>query len=150
MLFTGINLLDENSKVYIDSTYTDQDGMFEFKIPLSSPKRISFMIYNRIWGYKDSIFPSIQITKDTSIILNDHQFCIYENSLTDSICPVCHKKDMVIPIMYGLLITWKDTIMHSKKWRKRHQNKEQEFHPGGCVVSRCQPYLYCKRDSLEF
>jgi hypothetical protein len=53
-------------------------------------------------------------------------------------CPVCHKKDQVIPIRYG---------KPNKELMQRA--KEGKVRLGGCVMSG-RPSRYCKRDDKEF
>jgi hypothetical protein len=90
----------------------------------------------------DTIFRDIKIVDNTLIKLNVHQFCKYDASINDKTCPICHKKDKVIPIRYGLPVSvnGENPMKHEgKTWKA-----------GGCNISKCDPNWYCKRDRTEF
>ena len=73
--------------------------------------------------------------------------CQYSRS--DSICPVCKKIDKVIPIVYGLIVfenDENDTTANSSSIIE----EEQSFRMGGCNVTGCDPFWYCRRDSISF
>ena len=54
-------------------------------------------------------------------------------------CPVCHKTDQVIPILYGY-----------PSWQLGQESKKGIVRLGGCCVSSENPEWYCKRDEIEF
>jgi len=54
-------------------------------------------------------------------------------------CPICGKKDMVIPIIYGM--------PDEELFEESEQGK---VHLGGCVIGSEDPEWYCKRDEIEF
>ena len=63
------------------------------------------------------------------------------NSLSsdDRKCPVCRKKDQVVPIVYG------------KPGKKlMDKAKRGKVRLGGCVLSEDSKSRYCKRDDKEF
>lgn len=69
-------------------------------------------------------------------------------SRADSICPICLKIDKVIPIEYGYLVI---TEEEHKKRNNKNQNEDlRTFKSGGCEISGCDPFWYCKRDSISF
>lgn len=79
---------------------------------------------------------------DTIIQLNV-QFppeCFYNKNVKQKICPLCKKKDKVIPILYGLTVP--KTGVPTFKYG--------EYEPAGCEISDCDPTWYCKRDNLRF
>lgn len=67
--------------------------------------------------------------------------CKYDKSKKNIICPVCEKKDEVMPIRYGL-------IVNIAKKGKEENNKK--YKDGGCVTTGCDPNWYCNRDEIEF
>ncbi len=54
-------------------------------------------------------------------------------------CPIGNKKDMVIPIVYGL---------PGKKLRRK--SDKGKAYLGGCIVTGCDPEWYCKRHKIKF
>lgn len=70
--------------------------------------------------------------------------CKYDRSANLKECPVCHKSDQVIPIVYGLLVSIPDSN------RKKKKHKQSDFYPGGCEITCCDPNWYCRRDKIEF
>ena len=54
-------------------------------------------------------------------------------------CPVCNKKDEVIPVIYGM--------PGEKLMRKAEKGKVKL---GGCVISGGDRKWYCKRDETWF
>jgi len=60
-------------------------------------------------------------------------------SKKSKICPLCHKNDKVIPIIYG-----EPTSQIMEKAEKG------EVKLGGCVMSKSNAKWYCKRDKVEF
>ena len=90
-------------------------------------------------GYPKLIIDSIQVNSNDNIIINIlfPPFCKYNNK--DGICPVCNKKDKVIPIVYG----------YPGKRLIKNSNKGNLI-IGGCMITGCDPDWYCKRDENEF
>jgi len=114
---------------------TDLNGDFRIdSIPIGTyDLRITYL------GYQDFTLTSIKVTKDTIIDLNINYPppCKYDKK--NKYCPVCKKKDKVIPIVYGL--PSQGLLKESKKGKVRL---------GGCMISGCDPSWYCKRDKKEF
>jgi len=54
-------------------------------------------------------------------------------------CPICIKRDQVIPIVYGKPIP--ETVKRAERG---------EVHLGGCRVSATSPKFYCRRDYFKF
>lgn len=69
-------------------------------------------------------------------------------SKDDSICPICLKIDKVIPIEYGYLVITEEE--HKKMYDKNQNEDLRTFKSGGCEISGCDPFWYCKRDSISF
>ena len=128
--FANVFLVDKNI-----GASSDINGYFIIdNIPIGT---YDFQI--RYVGYPDSVIQNLIVTKDTIINLNINYPppCQYNKNETN--CPICHKHDKVIPILYGL---------PSKKLM-RQANKGKAF-LGGCVISYCEPNWYCKRDKKRF
>lgn len=54
-------------------------------------------------------------------------------------CPVCHKNDQVVRIIYGY------------PSEKTMEDAEKGLiYIGGCIISNNSPKWYCKRDEKEF
>jgi len=133
--FASIQLLNASSTSTKDSAMADVDGGFKF----TNVSGGIYCIKIKFIGYKDTIFCNIKISSDTTLKLDIHRFCQYDSLEKNKTCPVCHKHDKVIPIRYGLLITINGMKGEGKK-----------FKAGGCNISSCDPYWYCKRDKTEF
>ncbi|MBR9859585.1 carboxypeptidase-like regulatory domain-containing protein [bacterium] len=91
------------------------------------------------FGYQDLTVDSIYVAHDTviNLYIEFPPPCKYDRK--NKKCPVCHKKDKVIPIIYGL--PSKGLVTESEKGKVRL---------GGCEVTGCDPHWYCKRDNKEF
>jgi len=112
---------------------TDLEGNFKFSnIPAGNyDLKLSFL------GLKDS-FLSLVAAEDTTLNLEfSYPYCMY-NGL-EKTCPVCKRKDQVIPILYG----------YPSKVALRSE-KRGKLWLGGCQISHCDPSHYCKRDQKEF
>jgi hypothetical protein len=77
----------------------------------------------------------IQQSADTVHIFHFQDTCRYDVRGTSRICPMCRKKNRVVPILYGLPIGELD---------------EANYYYAGCEVSDCDPKWFCKRDSTKF
>ena len=79
----------------------------------------------------------VDIAKDSTSIINAELsvYCKYDASKNDMTCPVCHRRNKVIPIVYGLPVGEMDTA---------------NYRYAGCETTYCDPNWYCKRDKLEF
>jgi CarboxypepD_reg-like domain len=112
---------------------TDLDGNFKFSnIPAGSyDMKLSFP------GLKDSLLAVIAEDGITVILEFTYPYCMF-NAL-EKTCPVCKRKDQVIPILYG----------YPSKGALRSE-KRGKLRLGGCQISHCDPSHYCKRDQKEF
>lgn len=61
-----------------------------------------------------------------------------EPAAGDEVCPICHKKDEVVPIRYG-----------KPNKQLMEQAQKGKVRLGGCMAAD-RPHRYCKRDDLEF
>lgn len=121
-------------------TQSDLDGNFKLhSIPVGIYDLKIITTVFTSFSRRDSVLIPVKVSQDTVINLSIDfpPPCSYNKE--NIICPICHKKDKVIPIIYGLPI--KKTMKKAKKGKLRL---------GGCMVSDCDPYWYCKRDEKEF
>lgn len=121
-----------NNSIVIDSL-TDKNGQFSFNhLPVGT-----YDIKFEYITIKDSIITGVKIFKDsiTSLKINFHNPpCKYDNSIKNKKCPVCFKKNKVIPIRYGF----------------SPESKHKKVYPGGCIITICDPNWFCERDSTKF
>lgn len=134
--FASVKLIDA-AQAFV-TTSTDLEG--EFRFYKVSPGIYSIGI--TYVGYPDIIYNNIRIQRDTTIKLDIHRYCKYDETLKNKTCPVCHKSNKVVPILYGLLI--------SKNGSSPMTDEPKRFKAGGCMVTGCDPNWYCKRDKTEF
>ena len=117
------------------ATRTDINGFFEFdSLAIGT---YNLIIVNK--EYPDSLLKGIKVIEN-SIVNLDIKYpppCQFDKK--NNICPICHKRDMVIPIIYG----------HPTKELKR-KAKRKEILLGGCKILKCVPHWYCKRDKKQF
>lgn len=64
---------------------------------------------------------------------------LYDTLYKSKACPLCHKKENVIPIIYG---------KPGKGLIKLAEMGNIKL--GGCIVSEKSPKFYCKTDKFEF
>ncbi len=127
------------ANVFLDNTNiktnTDSNGDFIIdNIPAGIyDLKISFI------GFQDTTLTSIKVSNDTIIDLyiDYPPHCKYKQD--DKTCPICKKKDKVIPIVYGL---------PGKRLLKKAEKGKVKL--GGCIITGCDPKWYCKRDKKEF
>lgn len=114
---------------------TDLDGNFIIEsIPVGSyDLKITYV------GYPDATLTSINVSKDTIIDLYIDYPPPCEYNQSDKTCPICKKKNQVIPIIYGL-----------PNKRLLNASKKEKVRLGGCTITACDPKWYCKRDEKEF
>lgn len=122
------------SKTQIDSVKIDENLNFTFENLKSDTLRIflsprSYPV-NKFFKFylKDGEVKNLELPYSST--------CPYGKS---NVCPICKKKDKVIPIVYGLI-----PQVNGKK------PKTKKYKSGGCVVSDCQPNWFCQRDKTEF
>jgi hypothetical protein len=132
--FDSIYLLDSTATIIKMTTLTDIDGNFKFKDV--SPGNYCIKDSGKHYG-------TIKVSADKTIKLKIiTKFCPYDGSIKNKTCPICHKQNKVIPILYGLLIsTNSDSPM---------KGAGETFIVGGCNVTDCDPNWYCKRDKNKF
>lgn len=132
------------TKNKIDSVKVDSNLEFIFDNVEADTVRISFFPYsypiNRHYIFK------LADGESKSLNLLYSSTCPYSKSETKLKCPTCHKKDKVIPIVYGLGAE----IGYEYRNGKFITSKKNKSKAGGCIVSDCQPNWFCERDNLEF
>jgi hypothetical protein len=126
--------------------FLDSNNRAEFKDLLSDTLKL--LMYSEV-KIKDSIatktlnaFYSVAINKNGQTVL-DLTFpkdCEFNRHTFNDTCPVCKKNDRVVPIVYGLLSP--PSLFKGRIF--------EDFIPGGCVISDCDPTWYCKIDELSF
>lgn len=120
------------TKTHIDTVRIDENLTFSFE----NLKADTLRIYISPRSYPTNTFYKFYL-KDgeiKNIEIPYSPVCPYEKNKTNT-CPICKKKDKVIPIIYGLHL--------ESKGKKKSKS-------GGCVVSDCQPKWYCERDKNDF
>lgn len=126
------------------SVYTDSSGNFEIQNVEPGLNDLNI----RFNWFDDSTLKEIYVSDDkiTDLIINYDSYCQY--SKADSICPVCKKIDKVIPIEYGYIVITEEE--HKNMFDKSLKEDLRTFKSGGCEISGCDPFWYCKRDSISF
>ena len=116
-------------------TTTDSNGNFL----LEHVPEGTYNLKIRTLTYPEKTIEAINIQGDTIIELNIlfPPECKYNHK--NMTCPVCNKKDEVVPVVYGMPT--------EKTMREADQGKVKL---GGCVISGCDPKWYCKRDETWF
>jgi len=117
----------------------DTDGNFFFS-KIDTSKVYSITVSSV--GYRDTTFKNISVKGDTTITLVYAHYCQYDASIKNKTCPVCKRKDAVIPIVYGYPVT-----THGEDPMK---NNGKKYILAGCEISGCDPHWYCKRDKTSF
>ncbi len=90
-------------------------------------------------GYKDTIINNVIVQKDSITLLKINYPAFCASNVKNNRCPICNKTDKAIRIVYGF---------PGRKLMKRANRKEVRL--GGCIISGCDPFWYCKRDKVEF
>ncbi len=115
--------------------YSDENGEFIIK---KVPSGI-YDIRINYFDYMETVLKSIYVKSDTKTNLEISLPGPCKFDVRTLVCPRCAKSDMVIPIIYGL--------PGSRLIRQADRGKVRL---GGCILTACDPYSYCKRDSTEF
>ena len=126
-------LLKENDSTYIGSQ-VDSMGMYKFlkKVPNGS-----YSIVIKQIGSRNMILENIVLDDEDLVIdINYPEKCKYKKDKPLK-CVNGHT-DKIIPILYGF---------PSK--RLMTKAKKGKIHLGGCVISECDPYFYCKQHNRE-
>uniref|UniRef100_UPI0040497D86 hypothetical protein n=1 Tax=Flavobacterium sp. TaxID=239 RepID=UPI0040497D86 len=132
-----------------DSVKVRQDLNFNFENLKSGKYQLFFSHQN----YPHNPYYNLELeeNKPLEVTLDYAPSCPFGKSKT---CPTCKKDDKVVPIVYGLLveISYKDKKGRSidKNGKRIRKNQKKNYKAGGCVVSDCQPLLYCERDKKRF
>lgn len=129
--FVGVKILELNLL-----QTADLDGNFTFRSVPSG----KYHLKAQYIGYCDTT-TEVAITGNDSIniYLELPPPCKYDKK--NKTCPKCHKRDKAIPIVYGLIVSTKDS---------KDDGMYETYYPGGCNVTCCDPNWYCKRDKFEY
>lgn len=128
-LFGSLVKVDELKKAAL----TDLDGNFQFdSIPPGT-----YSLNAQYVMYGDTTIYYVVVVADSVTIVNFilPPPCSYDLNIADKTCPICRKKNKVVPIVYGLPIG--------------PVNKKRYYY-AGCAVTKCDPHWYCKRDKHKF
>ena len=116
-----------------------EEGSYTVECFINRP-RYSPKTYEKI---SDSIFSfkiPVILKEDIRILSRgDYKFYLPLNT-NDSTCPICKKKDMIMPIMYGLFIP--------NSFPNNQKKQSHKYHLGGCIVKADR--WYCERERIEF
>ena len=114
------------------------DGYRFLSLDTSNPKRKLF--YCVLNDEKSKIYNlNTDQLLDTVIDFRIPDTIFFDNLYKLKICPLCHKKDFVIPFIYGK--PGKKLIELANKGKIKL---------AGCMLSNTSPKFYCKSDNLEF
>lgn len=114
-------------------TLTDIDGNFIIDSIIEG----TYILHVSYTGYADTTLSDIIVSAGSSyfIKLEFPSPCKYDNSIRNKTCPICGKRDKVVPIIYGLPIGQLD---------------KRNFYYAGCEVTMCDPIWFCKRNNFKF
>ena len=91
-----------------------------------------------------SVFPIDSTNQSlTKISFKFPRECENYKYIKNKTCPKCHKKNKVIPIIYGLIVP-----IYSEDGKLIEP--KGEYYSGTCTEPECSPSWYCKRDKLTF
>lgn len=114
---------------------TDSSGYFSIDslMPGNYDLRVSYA------GLADTLLQNISISRDTVIQLSIPFPPYCPPPAESNSCPVCHKRNKVIPVVYSDLT--RSVERQSRRGKIQHM---------GCMVPYCPPTWYCKRDGTYF
>ncbi len=125
--FTSVSLSSLNK-----ITQTDINGNFIFK-NISEGK---YKLLVSPLGHSMKEFDIIvKADSGISLVIQYPDTCIYDVHRKSRNCPICNKKNQVVPIIYGMPIGKLD---------------EENYYFAGCEKTDCNPTWYCKRDKKSF
>jgi hypothetical protein len=134
------------TQIRTDSVKVDKDLNFVFKDVKADTVRI--YIKPRTYPIDRSYRIYFNGKESKKLELEYSSTCPFGKKENNS-CPVCKKKDKVIPIRYGLMAE-----IRNKKGElvdgKGNKIVEKKYKSGGCVISDCQPNWFCERDEKDF
>jgi len=129
-MFVEVSLEGDHYK-----TYADLNGNFTLdSIPTGT---YNLKVYQP--GYNEMILSSIRVKEDEITELKIEYPAPCNFSEKKSACPICKKRNKVVPIVYGL-----------PSGELLEEAEKGEFYLGGCVVTFCDPQWYCNRDKKAF
>ncbi len=149
--------VDKNHET-IASTTTDTTGIFVFEN--IKPKQYSLSCFYKM-NYDKTNFPKevldnlgrYEIDSNFNVLVGqtyNHKFylmvsCLYDSTKGQDFCPVCKKKDMVQPILWGLPV-------YDNNGKCVINGKDvSEYYLAGCSPDWwCNPTKHCKRCNIDF
>ncbi len=114
------------------------DGSRHLSLDTSNPKRKLFYC---VLNDDKSKFYNLDTDQllDTTINFKIPDTHFFDNLYKLKLCPLCHRKDNVVPFIYGK--PRKELIELADKGQVKL---------AGCSLSNTSPKFYCKTDNLEF
>lgn len=116
-------------------THSDLHGKFNFDNVAVGEDVLECSIV----GYGSPKRLNLRIIEDTTVFIRINLTECEYDFLGQGKCPVCNRLDQTIPIFYGEPTA--KTLRKAKKGR---------VFLGGCLITRCNPNWYCKRDEVKF
>jgi len=133
--FANIKILNTEIR-----TTTNYSGAFKIEsVPVGTYEIVATYIQIEPVTHK------IEVIKDSIVDIQIEFTCCYDKSENNKICPICHKSDKVIPVVYSIEIkSLYDNIIGTKS------KIDMFFYSGTDQMSPCHPHWYCKRDKKLF
>lgn len=131
------------------------DGNLRFTFENLSTDTLKIFISPRSYPINRYYLICLKEKENHNIEIPYSSICTFEKD-KGNVCPICHKNDKVLPIVYGLIskITYRDKNGNftDKKGKiiSREESEKVKYKSGGCIVSDCQPNWFCERDQAEF
>lgn len=153
-----VTLLNPNNSI-CKGVYADSSGAFK----IDSIKPGVYDLKVEYLGMNDSLVQ--KITVEDKNITNIHVVtkpCLSES--IDTICPICHKKDMAIPVFKGISDVWFKNKRTERKYKKQIKKQGYEVdiidkkeylirvldeNENKKKSERCN-YWFCKRDKYIY
>ena len=125
-----------NQTLIIDSFPNSQGNIF-----ITCHKKYDSLNLSKLFF---SAFPIDSANESpTKINLMFPKECENYKHIKNKTCPKCHKKNKVIPILYGLIVP---ILSDDGKLLE----PKGEYYSGTCTEPECSPSWYCKRDKITF
>ncbi|GGG41456.1 carboxypeptidase-like regulatory domain-containing protein [Bizionia arctica] len=117
-------------------TISDIEGNFKFsELPIGK-----YDLLFEFLGYGKDTLSNIEVKENelTKLIIALPPGECFEKEIPN-LCPIDSKSKSVIPIVYGL--------PNAKTMAKKKKGKVKL---GGCEITGCEPYWFCKEHEIEF
>jgi hypothetical protein len=155
-----------NASIYIlglkKIANTNEKGDFVIK---NIPDGVYNVKISTFFLYKEEIITAVKFSKGVTTYLHYVMptYCKYEDVTVDhKICPICHKKDNVVQIVYaglGCSPIYKKEFKHKELAKKQEEStKDKEFYDpqnntykiSDIGFNYCELRWYCKDDKVKF